>query len=193
MQGVRRLFRRARSDLDRGPRRPAAAPGARSSAVGRVPGRPLRDPAIGSFDSRLPGWRVGARIKKWKTQPSTSSQGRRHVAGNVARTQNSSAPYLILPRVEIFVCTNASAAASVGPRPRRKVAQVGKALIRVSLTAAYPPSAASWVRANLYGPVVPPPSRRRTPPPDDPATLLHLIACRMGGGSSTAPRSRPSK
>ncbi len=138
------------------------------------------------------GWRVGARIKKWKTQPSTSSQGRRHVAGNVARTQNSSAPYLILPRVEIFVCTNASAAASVGPRPRRKVAQVGKALIRVSLTAAYPPSAASW-RANLYGPVVPPPSRRRTPPPDDPATLLHLIACRMGGGSSTAPRSRPSK
>ncbi len=29
-----------------------------------MPGRPLRDPAIGSFDSRLPGWRVGARIKK---------------------------------------------------------------------------------------------------------------------------------
>src|SRR5260370_6667861 len=64
MQGVQRLDRCAGLRMGFRPRRAAAAPGARSTAVGRVPGRPLRDPAIGSFDSRLPGWRVGGRIKK---------------------------------------------------------------------------------------------------------------------------------
>jgi len=171
MQGVQRLDRCAGLRMGFRPRRPAAAPGARSSAVGRVPGRPLRDPAIGSFDSRLPGWRVGARIKKMenaavdvKPEPPPRC-GKCGEDPKFIRAILDSAKGRNIRMYECQCGSITSAAASVGPRPRRKVAQVGKALFRVSLTAAYPPSAASWVRANLYGPVVPPPSRRRTPPP----------------------------
>jgi hypothetical protein len=52
----------------------------------------------------------------------------------------------------------------LGERTDRQRVHEAEHFFRCKETAAYPPSAASWVRANLYGPVVPPPSRRRTPP-----------------------------
>ena len=72
----------------------------------------------------------------------------------------------------------------LGERTDRQRVHEAEHFFRCKETAAYPPSAASWVRANLYGPPLSrhhrADARRRRA--DDPATLLHLIACRMGQG-----------
>jgi hypothetical protein len=146
----------------------------RGSTV-RCRGRPLRDHAIGFWFASAELVDRRKESKKWKTQPSMSSQSRR-VAANAARSPNSSALCLILPRVEIFACTNASAAAKLGPRTR--------------------PSAASLVPSNFAGAM----SLSHRADADDAALMMLRRYCngshaRWGRGSScskTAPRSRKS-